>query len=780
MLGLVALAFGFQGSRGLWEPDEGYYVSTALTMLETGDLLIPRLNYEPFIDKPPLGYWGIVAGMKLLGRNEWGARAFPAFCYMTTVLLVGLLGSCLFGERSVGIMAGIIYATTVIPFAAANVVTPDTPLALWTTAAFYAFWKSVAPNSYRGAFWKMLMCAAFGLGFLTKGPAALIPASAMFVYLLLQRRTLRYFLTPWAPIGLVIFCALGLSWYFIVARALPDAGQYFWDNQIWGRTISEKYHRNPGMVGALKVYPAVLALGTLPWCMGWLPWIRRDGRGMFTRSWWTGLRMRPVALFLVTWFTVPLVILCLASSKLPLYALPLFPAFALATARVLLRTSPARGTLSSVGLPVRLVIAVGIWVVVLGGLKAAVAGHTTRKDSRALWQAIQEHLPEQRYELLLVDEKANGLWFYGANNVESITLADQPYPFFILPESVEIEMEELQNSAYYHVFLCSRESRAEHVRQALDKVGVLFREIELPYGRRLLICEPAAKPHNQVRLAVVGDVGTGRSSEVVAVASGLHRLYGERSFEDGVLLLGDNFCIDADETEDLREAAERYFEQPYKVLLDDGVPFYAILGNHDYNHGLEQFEIAYPPFQLAGRHYYSKTFGNHLVEVFFLDSQMLRKDRGDQMVWIEETLRRSDATWKVVAIHSSIYSTALRHPSDPHLIALLEPLFIRYGVSMVLQGDNHLYERLLPIHGIHYFTVGSGGKLDRGGLEPHSRGRVVGNDQANVFLLLEFEENLLSFTAYDAMRRVVDEGTIPNAKVAGAPEAVTASVSNSG
>jgi len=54
---LFVLAFAFQGSRGVWEPDEGVYASTALSMFETGDLLIPRLNDNPFLQKPPLAYW---------------------------------------------------------------------------------------------------------------------------------------------------------------------------------------------------------------------------------------------------------------------------------------------------------------------------------------------------------------------------------------------------------------------------------------------------------------------------------------------------------------------------------------------------------------------------------------------------------------------------------------------------------------------------------------------------------------------------------------------------
>src|SRR5262245_28461078 len=53
------LAFSFQGSRGIWEPDEGFYVNAALGMVRTGDWIVPTLNGAPFLDKPPLHYWGM-------------------------------------------------------------------------------------------------------------------------------------------------------------------------------------------------------------------------------------------------------------------------------------------------------------------------------------------------------------------------------------------------------------------------------------------------------------------------------------------------------------------------------------------------------------------------------------------------------------------------------------------------------------------------------------------------------------------------------------------------
>jgi 4-amino-4-deoxy-L-arabinose transferase len=273
LLIFLLLGFGFQGSRGIWQPDEGYYVSTAVTMLARGELLIPYLGEEVFLDKPPMMYWGIIGGIKLFGHNEFGARAFNALCFLGTILTVGFLGSCLFRTKRDAVAASFIYATMVLPFGAANFVTADTPLVLWTTLAALFFWKSVDPRERRTIGWKLLLCGSIGLGFLAKGPAALIPCEGMFVFLAVRCQATRYFLTPLAVLGVLIFCAVGLGWYMYVALEVSGAASYFIDNEVWGRLVSDKYNRNPGVTGAL-IYVPVLVFGSLPWSAIW--WERRE------------------------------------------------------------------------------------------------------------------------------------------------------------------------------------------------------------------------------------------------------------------------------------------------------------------------------------------------------------------------------------------------------------------------------------------------------------------------------------------------------------------------
>lgn len=93
VLAAFLLAMSFQGSRGLWEPDEGRYTAVALEMLRLGDFVHPMLHREhAHYTKPPLTYWAIAASVRLFGRNEWAVRLPYALAFTATVLLLFGLG----------------------------------------------------------------------------------------------------------------------------------------------------------------------------------------------------------------------------------------------------------------------------------------------------------------------------------------------------------------------------------------------------------------------------------------------------------------------------------------------------------------------------------------------------------------------------------------------------------------------------------------------------------------------------------------------------------------
>jgi len=487
---IVVLAFAFQGSRGIWQPDEGYYVGAAVTMIKNGNFLIPKLSEEIFLEKPPALYWGIIAAIKTFGQTELACRLFNAVCFTLTAVLTGLLSFSLFGKKLDACICAFIYATMAVPFTAANFVTPDTPLVLWTTASILCFWKSLNTNSQRRNLFEMLLYISLGFGFLTKGPAVLIPCAGMFVYLLLTGQTKKFFFTLWTLPGILLFVIIGLGWYFYVSVKVPGAAAYFFDNQIWGRLVTEKYHRNSELLDAL-IYIPVLLFGSLPWSSVWHEKTKQLKTTILSGNWWKNLPQHPRKLFLLAVFFVPLLILSLASSRLGLYSLPLFPILAVATCP--LWTDKLRPLLDKANVKtfVKPVALASLWIALLLFSRFALAHlYNSEKDARALWAEISPYIPGGKYKIVTLDLRADGLLFYGAQEVENVTRKDKPYPTFSMPESFESELVEMFEDNHIYLFIVDDKHELDVVLSALKKLNIEMGIIDLEHEKWLLVVNP--------------------------------------------------------------------------------------------------------------------------------------------------------------------------------------------------------------------------------------------------------------------------------------------------
>lgn len=261
---------------------------------------------------------------------------------------------------------------------------------------------------------------------------------------------------------------------------------------------------------------------------------------------------------------------------------------------------------------------------------------------------------------------------------------------------------------------------------------------------------------NSVRLAVIGDFGTGERPQI-EVAQQMVKSRAVFPFEF-VLTVGDNIYTGSDAID-----FDLAFAVPYKALLEAGVPFYATLGNHDKTN--QRF---YKPFNMNGANYYAFTKRN--VRFLALDSNYMDQR---QTAWLETQLRNaSPADWKIVFLHHPLYSSARYHGSARDLRQVLEPLFVKYGVRVVLAGHDHVYERTVPQRGITYFTEGSSGSLRHGNLA-RSAITARGFDTDRTFLMIEVAGDDLYFQAVSRTGVPVDSGVIhrtgPPAAGAGAP-----------
>jgi Calcineurin-like phosphoesterase len=259
-----------------------------------------------------------------------------------------------------------------------------------------------------------------------------------------------------------------------------------------------------------------------------------------------------------------------------------------------------------------------------------------------------------------------------------------------------------------------------------------------------------------VKFAVIGDTGTAskEQNEVGAQMAAFRKKF-PFSF---VVMVGDNMYGTQTSADFVTK-----FEVPYKELLAGGVTFYAALGNHD-----EPGQKNYKSFNMGGDRFYAfrastSKSGRDVGEgaqFFALDSNYLDKT---QLDWLEKQLAGAPKDeWKIAFFHHPLYSSARKHGSSLDLRKVLEPMFVKYGVNVVLAGHDHVYERIKPQQGIYHFVSGAGGSLRRGDLR---RGPFTeaGFDTDYHFMLMEIDGADLHFQAISRTGATVDSGVIHRA-----------------
>jgi 4-amino-4-deoxy-L-arabinose transferase len=396
---LALLAFAFQGTRPLSEPDEGRYVDIALQMVDSGDWWVPRLHaHEPHLAKPPLTYWLIAASVTVFGRNEWAVRLPHALAFLITAFLVLDIARSL-GLRSPRV-AALVWATSLGALVGTAVVSTDAILMTFETAAMAAALRSRTT----------LMWIAFGLAFLTKGPPGLLPLAALVVFMIVRDRG-RSLRTLADPVGISCFLVLGFGWYAAMLARDGALASYFLGYELIDRVATGVHGRNARWWGPLKVYVPTIVLGCLPWIVT-LPWARPGNLSPASRR------------FLWIWIAVPLAVFALSRSRLPLYLLPLFVPMALLIA-------PRAAALADLH-PRRMAVIGSTWVVLVLSLKAVGAQPPDQADAKAMaarTQTIAAGMSMPADEIVFVSVKpVYGLRFYTGLPIERARFDGEPAP----------------------------------------------------------------------------------------------------------------------------------------------------------------------------------------------------------------------------------------------------------------------------------------------------------------------------------------------------------------
>ena len=214
--------------------------------------------------------------------------------------------------------------------------------------------------------------------------------------------------------------------------------------------------------------------------------------------------------------------------------------------------------------------------------------------------------------------------------------------------------------------------------------------------------EPPQQP--AVHFAVIGDYGFAGQPE--ADVSALVRKWNP----DIIITAGDNnYDYGADSTID-KNIGQYYhsFIAPYTGTYGKGDSvnrFFPSLGNHDWRNAGAAAYLKY--FTLPGNERYYD-FVRGPVHFYALDSDEHEPDgitdSSKQAMWLKAQLKASTSVWNVVYFHHPPFSSGT-HGNSP---AMQWP-FKEWGVSVVITGHDHTYERVM-VNGLPYFVNGLGGR----------------------------------------------------------------------
>ena len=219
--------------------------------------------------------------------------------------------------------------------------------------------------------------------------------------------------------------------------------------------------------------------------------------------------------------------------------------------------------------------------------------------------------------------------------------------------------------------------------------------IEIVQPAQTLTVTPTDPPPSGgalLRFAVVGDWGAG-TEEQFQLADRMCAWRRDNPF-DLVITTGDNI-YDAGEPEHFRD---RFF-RPYSCLLNNGVRFRAVLGNHDIGTRNGRPELREPRFGMKGRNYIVRKNGVRFVmwESNYPKKGWLRRNLGEE----------TDDRWTVVSFHHPIFTPGPH--GDTEGFDSLPRLFRRKGVDLVVNGHDHLYALMPAKRRVRYVITGGGG-----------------------------------------------------------------------
>ncbi|MFZ5957370.1 ArnT family glycosyltransferase [Pseudomonas knackmussii] len=402
---LVLLCFWGIGDLALLSTNEARRAVTVREMFVAHDWLLPRMNGELYLAKPPLFYWLALIPTHLFGGvSELTVRLPSAIFGLASIAGAYYCGNRI-GGRSLGLYSAIILGANATFSLFARSAEIESSLTGFCFLSLLCAWIYLFVDGRRR--WSLLSYLLLGGALLSKGPVALLLVTLPVLVFTLIRRPERGRQYLCDVPGWLIALFLGIVWY-----AAVTAHEGF---DVWKAIFKQDIVDKIGGQGADHWYAYLLYIAGdfAPFCLL-----------LFFRplQLWRQIRQDPRLLLLACAVLVPLVVFSLFSDKHAKYLLPTYPALAVLIAwhwtQVL---EPLAGWKRKLMTWFPLVLLAG-FVAFYGLAMKKVYGYRLHAMPQ-ITRAAEAYPQLQIYSLELPDMR---LVYYAGRQVKIITPADLP------------------------------------------------------------------------------------------------------------------------------------------------------------------------------------------------------------------------------------------------------------------------------------------------------------------------------------------------------------------
>lgn len=282
---------------GIWVKDistanEGQRAYPPIEMLQTGDWVVPRLNGEDYLKKPPLLYWQIALTYKVLGISPFTARLTSGLAGIGIVLII-LFWMREFATPRASFLAALMTASNILILDKARQSHLDIHLGLFALLAAWCLWRGLKclAEERPGATRAFLLVGLWtAIANMYKFPVPyLFLAAPLLGAAIGMRRWKVFFRWEWLAAGVVSIVPIVL-WGWAVVRSVG------WEHAsgIWLHEAELRAHATEINSAPIWFYFSMAFQGFLPWSVLWFVFLsggfrrRLSGLGFTWPFLWVG------------------------------------------------------------------------------------------------------------------------------------------------------------------------------------------------------------------------------------------------------------------------------------------------------------------------------------------------------------------------------------------------------------------------------------------------------------------------------------------------------------